>query len=118
MFHPSKKFFVKYFLHRSVAGFTVVEMLVVTGLLLVVVVSVIGIFSSVSRTNRRLYAYQQLQSNVRAALETIVREVHQDTVDYDCYASASCPQAVLALKTSAGVPVRFRKTGNSIEIQR
>ena len=100
------------------AGFTAVEMLVVTALLLVVTVSVTDIFSSVSRTNRRIYANQQVQSNVRAALETIVREVHQDTVDYDCYASAMCSQDVLALKTSTGTPVRFQQNGTRVEMQR
>ncbi len=101
-------------------GFTVVEMLVVVGILTVVAVAVVDIFASVTRSQRRVYANQQLQGDVRNTLERIARDVHQGTIDYGYYQAQGIDLTaqvnVLALRDSVNQPNRYRENGEAIEV--
>ncbi len=100
------------------AGFTTIELLVVVALMMVVVSAASSIFLLISRTQKRIIAAQQVQSNVRFALETIARDIHVGTIDYGYYADNSyvlvdnggIVQAltVLALRDSVNQPILYR----------
>ncbi len=112
-------------------GFTVMEMIVVMAVFSVVVVSSTDIFFIVNRAHRKLVSTQSVQRDMRFALETMVRELHQGTIDYDYYSSqgislklASQVQGVasLALIDPSGRPVRFQAldqdgTGSNLKLQ-
>ncbi|MBI5733939.1 MAG: hypothetical protein HY973_03285 [Candidatus Kerfeldbacteria bacterium] len=93
------------------------EMIVVVAVFSVVVVSSTDIFFVVNRAHRKLVSTQSVQRDMRFALETIVRELHQGTIDYNYYSSqgtllkvVSQVQGIvsLALIDPSGRPVRFR----------
>lgn len=112
-------------------GFTVMEMIVVMAVFSVVVVSSTDIFFIVNRAHRKLISTQSVQRDMRFALETMVRELHQGTIDYNYYSSqgislklASQVQGVasLALVDPSGRPVRFQAldqdgTGSNLKLQ-
>lgn len=101
------------------SGFTVIEVLVVMGLLLVVAATTVDIFSSLSKSERRVYANQRVQSDVRLVLETIAREIHQGMIDYDYYGTLSAPeQPTLALRNASGQPIKFRLQNGAVELSR
>lgn len=103
---------------KSVRGFTTIELLVVMALMLVVVSASASIFLLVSRIQKRIIANQQVQGNVRFALETMVRDIHVGMIDYDYYQSQELTlidalgvvsaMQVLALKDEVNQPVRYR----------
>ncbi len=110
-------------------GFTVMEMIVVVAVFSVVVVSSTDIFFVVNRAHRKLVSTQSVQRDMRFALETLVRELHQGTIDYNYYSSqgtllkvASQVQGIvsLALIDPSGRPVRFRvldQGGSNLKLQ-
>lgn len=101
------------------SGFTVMELLVAVTLLIVVVVAVTNIFSYVVKAQKRIYVNQQLQANLRFATESMVREIHQDLIDYAAYVSPLAQeQTELRLRDANGNSIRFRQSGNDLELSR
>ncbi len=114
---------------RPPRGFTTIELLVVVTLLAVVITGAVDIFGTVSRAQKRVYANQLVQANLRRTVETIVREVHTGTIDYGYYVSQGIvldvsgvvqPLTELALIDALGQSVRFRfnSTSNRMEMTR
>lgn len=102
----------------SYKGFTTIELLVVVALMMVVISAASSIFLLISRTQKRIIADQQVQSNVRFALETIARDIHVGSIDYNYYADNSYvlvdaggivqPMQILALLDSTNQPILYR----------
>jgi type II secretory pathway pseudopilin PulG len=115
--------------NRPSSGFTTIELLVVATLLSVVITGAVDIFGTVSRAQKRVYANQLVQANVRRAVESIIREVHTGMIDYAYYAeqgialqvgSVVQPLTQLALVDAQGQDVRFRlnTTDKRLEVAR
>lgn len=97
---------------RADAGFTLVELLVVMAIFSTVVVMASDIFMLASRSQRKLFGAERVQSDARYTLEAISREVRTGSIDYDYYASrgtaVGTPDAELALRDSTDTAIRFR----------
>jgi hypothetical protein len=105
-------------------------LLVAMTLILVVVSAAAGIFLYVSRIQHRIIANQQIQGDVRFAMESLVRDLHIDQIDYSYYQSqgislvdaGGVAQAVqiLALRDSSYQPVlyRFNAANKTLEVSR
>ncbi len=64
-------------------GFTLVELMVATGVFLVVVTMSTSIFVTVSRTQKQTQATQTLQSDVSYAFEKIARQLRFGSISYE-----------------------------------
>jgi len=90
------------------------EMLVVMAVFSVVVVITADIFFTVTRSQHRAAEDQQVQGDIRFAVDAMAREIHQGSIDYDYYGSSlsqfgqPAAQSVLALLDSTGRVVRFQ----------
>lgn len=112
---------------RSSGGFTIIELLVVVALMMMVVSASANIFLLVSRSQKHIIANQQIQGNVRFALESIVRDLHSGLIDYDYYQTNGYslvnggvvqPLQLLALRDAANQPVRYRLNNRILEVSR
>jgi len=108
-------------------GFTTIELLVVVTLMIVVISAAAGIFLLVSRFQKRVIANQQVQADVRFAMETMVRDIHVGLIDYAYYGSSLSDNSgvvqamsTLALLDAANQPVRYRfnSSANALEVSR
>lgn len=103
-------------------GFTTIELLVVVALMLVVVGASANIFLLTSRTQKRIIANQQVQSDVRYALETMVRDIHTGSIDYSYYTDSTIPlpASILALRDPSNQLVLYRlnTTTSALEVSR
>ncbi|MDP3986306.1 MAG: hypothetical protein U1C53_02870 [Candidatus Veblenbacteria bacterium] len=109
-------------------GFTTIELLVVVAIMLVVVSAAASIFLLVSRTQKRIIANQQVQGEVRFALESMVRDIHVGMVDYGYYQSIPLvdasgviqPLQALALRDASNQPVLYRlnSLNQTLEVSR
>ena len=62
---------------RSDEGFTLVELVIVTGLLMTVMVSILSVFTVVQRASVRQGARSQESDQVRLAIERMTKEIRQ-----------------------------------------
>ncbi len=100
---------------RPAAGFTLMEMLVVMGIFSVVVTAASDIFMLSNRVERTVFASEKMQSDARYTLESIVREVRSDSIDYGWYATHAnmkLPEDRLALVGANGDRIVFSKDTN------
>ena len=72
---------------QGIAGFTLMEMLVVMGIFAVVLTAASDIFLASNRAQRKTLSMELVQSDARYAMEAIVREVRSGTIDYSWYAA-------------------------------
>jgi len=97
------------------------ELVVGLAVFSIVMVLVTDIFFIVTRTNRTLVLTQEVERDMRFAMESMVKEVQQGTIDYSYYSNQSpavllqdpvtgqvLPQSVLAVQDSTGRPVKFK----------
>jgi type II secretory pathway pseudopilin PulG len=91
-------------------GFTLVELVIVTGLLLMVMVSILSVFSVIQRASVRESARSQESDQVRLAMERLSKEIRQaDTVragsgasylDIDSYVNGAATHIVYSASGS------------------
>ncbi len=126
----------KKILDQKQSGFTLVEIVVATGIFVVVVSSILTLFTQVLAVNRRVQTIRELVQGTRAFTETIVRDVRNGRIDYttwpntdgDCRASnyKLTDNKSLALETREGEKLCFyldsasgdfkmKKSGTSID---
>lgn len=98
-------------------GFTVIEVIIVMAIFSIVMGVIIQIFIFTTRTQRRSRSMQEAYAQGRAAVESLVREAQNGSVDYSFYADPASgvslvaqPVSVVALRDSQGQTVRFRCT--------
>ena len=98
-------------------AFTTMEMIVALAVFSLVMVAATDIFFTATRAHRKLVASQSVQRDMRFAVDTMVQQMRQDSIDYDYYVSnnlslktGSQVQAasILALRDPAGGAVRWR----------
>jgi prepilin-type N-terminal cleavage/methylation domain-containing protein len=96
----------------SSKGFTLMELLVVLGIVSTVVVSSTDIFMLVSRSQRKIFSLERAQADARYTMETIAREVRNGKFDYAYYSGGPVPTPTddLALIDNAGAPIRFHES--------
>ena len=70
---------------QSVAGFTLMEVLVATSIFIIMVLAILGIFSSVIKAQSNTLAQTRLEREAQLVMETIVKSVRSSRVDYDEY---------------------------------
>lgn len=63
-------------------GFTLMEMVVVLGIFSISAVVITEIFMTNNRTQKEIFEYQKLQSDVSYTVETIARAMRMGTIDY------------------------------------
>ncbi len=99
-------------------GFTLMELLVVMGVFSVTVMMTSGIFLLTNRAQRRTISITQAQSDIRYAMEAMVREVRSGRIDFEAYGSSGgipVPTQRLALRNAAGQLVEFsHETSTSV----
>lgn len=66
-------------------GFTLMEVLVATGIFVVMVLAVFGIFSSVLQGQKNSLAQAHLERDAQLVLETLVKKIRTSRVDYAEY---------------------------------
>lgn len=112
---------------RSMAGFTLVEMLVAVSIFSVVVVVSTDVFIRAQRVQRQSSALEKVQDITRFLLTRIVQEIQSGFIDYAYYANSLSADAktiisgteitseTLALKNSEGQTMLFtvRRMGHT-----
>ncbi|HLD81678.1 MAG TPA: prepilin-type N-terminal cleavage/methylation domain-containing protein [Patescibacteria group bacterium] len=88
-------------------GFTLIELVVATGIFLIVSTLATGIFILNNKTQRRTQTTQQLQSELSFAFEKIAREIRFGFIYYPDF-DGSLPSNTLELRDSQGNPIIFR----------
>lgn len=111
-----------------VCGFTLIEVIVATGVFLVVVVIAVGALLSLIDANRKALAQKAVINNVHFAVDQMVREIRVGTTYHCGGGSFSGPADCLAgddffvFERSGGDPsttedqIIYRKNGTGIEI--
>jgi len=72
---------------RDKRGFTFIELLVVIAVFSLMIVIIIGIFVTLSSTQRRLSYTLQAETDIRYVLEVMGQEIRGNALDYDYYAN-------------------------------
>jgi Tfp pilus assembly protein PilV len=70
--------------HQTV-GFTLMEVLVASGIFIIMVLAVLGIFSSVLKAQRNTLAQTRLERETQLIMETMVKSIRSARVDYAEY---------------------------------
>ncbi|MBI2640458.1 MAG: prepilin-type N-terminal cleavage/methylation domain-containing protein [Candidatus Sungbacteria bacterium] len=95
-------------------GFTLLEMIISTGLFSVLVVSAIGIMLGVSNAQIKAANIQAIQDNIRFSLELITKEMRTGS-NYQLTVKCSPPGSEISFTTSLGEPrTYFLDTDNKI----
>ena len=96
-------------------GFTLMELVIVMGIVGMVLTSATDIFMMVSRAQRKIFALEKTQADARFTLEAMAREARSGMIDYPFYLASStavpAPTEDLALVDSYNTKMRFRKSG-------
>lgn len=99
------------FWFRPRRGLTLMEMLVVLGVFSLTVMLTSSIFLLSNQAQRRVLASTAAQTDLRFALEAIVREVRTGKVDFETYEAAGggvpVPTRRLILRNAAGQKLEF-----------
>ncbi len=97
-------------------GLTLMEILVVMGVFSMTVTVTSGIFLLSNQAQRRVLALSTAQSDLRFAMEAIVREVRGGQIDYAAYEGSqggiSLPASRLLLKSASGNDLEFYSDSN------
>ncbi|MEY4722720.1 MAG: hypothetical protein RLZZ324_233 [Candidatus Parcubacteria bacterium] len=92
-------------------GFTLMELLVVLGIMSMVVTAASDIFLLTSRSQRKIFGLERTQADARFTMEAMAREIRTGQIDYAYYAARTpalaTPDTELALIDSTGAPLRF-----------
>ncbi len=92
-------------------GLTLMEILVVMGIFSMTVTVTSGIFLLSNQAQRRVLALSTAQSDLRFAMEAIVREVRGGQIDYEAYEGSqggiSLPSPRLLLRSASGSDLEF-----------
>lgn len=72
------------------SGFTLVEILVAVAIFMLAMLIATSVFMVATMHQRQTAAGQALQSDIRYALESVVRDVKYGTIDYDFYSNGTC----------------------------
>ncbi len=90
---------------RTLRGFTLVEILVAVAIFMLAMLIATSVFMVATMHQRQTAAGQALQSDIRFAMESIVRDVKYGTIDYDFYTSGSCVSNLCIFKQSKSCAV-------------
>jgi prepilin-type N-terminal cleavage/methylation domain-containing protein len=85
-------------------GFTLMEIIVATGIFAATVTLSLGLFTQALKINRRVQALRLVAQNTRNFTEVIVREIRNGRIDYDSF-DANCTSANYATATNQAVGV-------------
>lgn len=112
---------MRHFRHSKNRGFTLIELVVVIGILSLVILIVTSIFITLTSTQRRLVATLQTESDIRYVLEYMTQEIRGSAVDYDYYYQSDTvlvPWSYLTLRNKEHDQLRFtyNETEGTIEI--
>jgi len=70
---------------RDIRGVTLMEILVVLAVFSITILIAVDIFFAITRLQRHADAQQRVQSDARFVIESMVRDVHSGTFDYELY---------------------------------
>lgn len=118
-------------------GFTLIEAVIAAGVFALASTSIVGVYTSIQRINRRSAALEAIEQNIRFLSEDLTKTIASGSVDYGSYAGGLVPQpytsdlflfdrnnnrlriyqsgdALILQKTTAGVTAVY--TGSDIKI--
>ncbi len=90
-------------------GFTLMELVVVLGVFSTSIFIITEIFMFTNRSQKKVLAYQKVQSDASYALETMARAVRLGRIDYAHYTTVSNPEEELYVFDSDGRQAVFKK---------
>lgn len=94
-------------------GFTLVEIVVATGIFAMVITSILTLLSRTLQINRRVQALREVSAGTRSLTEIVSRTVRNGRIDYnspytECSVAAySSPKQALGIETRAGDKLCF-----------
>lgn len=108
------------FRRKGGAGFTLMEIVLVTAIFAVAIVFATDIFLTMAKVQRKTVSSQRLQGDARFVMELIAKDVRLGRVDYDFYEDpavnidltdpAEMPLKTLALRDVQGELIVYRRT--------
>lgn len=100
-------------------GFTLIEILVAMSIFVIVMLTIGGIFVSITKTQRKSSIEQRVQAEARYALELLTQEIKGGEIDYNAYGGAlgSNLQTILNLIRPNGDNVQFRLGDNTLKMR-
>jgi type II secretory pathway pseudopilin PulG len=110
----------------SEEGFSVMELIVATGIFSLLVLASFGIFSSVLRGQQRILAQTRLQREAQLVLETITRKIRTSRVDYAEYETIfgvgnpiinPVQELILIDQTDSQVRFTYNTTDETLDLQ-
>ncbi|MFH1192050.1 MAG: type II secretion system protein [bacterium] len=94
---------------KNNSGFTLMELVVVLGVFSISIFIITEIFMFTNRSQKKVLAYQKVQSDASYALETMARAVRLGKIDYAHYTTVNNPEEELYVFDSDGRQAVFEK---------
>mgnify|MGYP001617606395 CR=1 FL=1 len=95
--------------NKKESGFTLIEVVVATGIFGLVVIMIGSIFMVAFFSHRRILALQNLQDNLRFSIESMAREIRVGTN------FSAISQSSISFTSSTLEPIVYRLNNNAIE---
>lgn len=105
---------------RREKGFTLIEAVVSTAVFSMVIVSILGVYSSVLRLDRRTRTERAVQGNARFLLEYFSKDIRNGRIDYSKYpgGNASNTSNSLWISNQANEDEFFFLSGTDLKLQK
>lgn len=118
---------MKLWLNDNKQGFTLMEVVVATGIFVIMTMATMGIFSSVLKAQQNTLAQTRLERDAQLVMETIVKSIRSSRVDYEEYENITgsadpafpVPTSTLILISVNDERIRyqFNPAGFSIDVE-
>jgi Tfp pilus assembly protein PilE len=107
-------------IRNSSKGFTLIEAVVSTAVFSMVIVSVLGVYASVLKLDRRTRTERAVQQNARFILEYFSKDIRNGTIDYSKYpgANANNSSTSLWVINQANENESFFLSGTDLKLQK
>jgi Tfp pilus assembly protein PilW len=89
-------------------GFTLIELLVAMSIFIIVIMVVLGLFTTAIKAQRKAFAMQNAQENARFVMEFMAKEIRMSTIN-------SSTESTLSITRSDGSTVTYAIIGGKIE---
>ncbi len=102
-------------------GFTLIEAVIAAGVFALASTSIVGVYTSIQKLNRRSTALEAIEQNIRFLNEDLTKTIASGSIDYAAYPGGIVPQpytADLFLFDRNNNRLRIYQSGNALMLQK